>query len=59
MSSVSKRVYLEYLTCRNELDRLRVENAHLRGENGRLLHQVRIAYLEGLDQGRAELQEAS
>ena len=56
MGAISKRVYTELLDARESLDRLRLENTRLRHENGRLVHQVRLAYLEGLDQGRAELE---
>ena len=48
MSSVSKRVYQEFLALRNQ------HEAILR-ENGRLVHECRLAYLEGVDQGQAEL----
>lgn len=59
MSSVSKRVYKELLVAEATLDYLRQEITRLRHENGRLVHQVRLAYLEGVDQGRAEIGVAS
>jgi hypothetical protein len=47
MSAVSKRVYEDWQRAQREIARLRVENA-------RLAHECHLAYLEGLDQGRAE-----
>lgn len=52
MSAVSRRVYLEWQAAQRELVRLREENA-------RLVLECRLAYLEGLDQGRAGLEAAS
>ena len=46
MSAVSKRVYLELLAAKKELEALRRENRSLK-------HQCRLAYLEGFDQGQA------
>lgn len=56
MSAISKRVYQELVAAEAALDHYRRENARLLHENGRLVHQVRLAYLEGLDQGRAEVE---
>lgn len=47
MSSVSARV-------RVELAQAQAENQRLVQEKRKLVHECRIAYLEGLDQGRAE-----
>ena len=52
MGALNKRVYLELLATK-------AENARLRAENQRLVHECRLAYLEGLDQGRAALEVAS
>lgn len=54
MGSVSKRVYQEMLDAREALEHLREENTRLRHQNGRLVHECRLAYLEGFDQGLAE-----
>ena len=48
---------LQNRNLRDALDEAEAENLRLRAENGRLVHQARLAYLEGLDQGRA-LREA-
>ena len=54
MSAVSDRVYQELQSLKAAHGRLCMENLRLRSENGRLVHECRISYLEGLDQGRAE-----
>ncbi len=59
MGAVNKRVYLELQALKVAHERLQLENLRLRRENGRLVHEIRLAYLEGLDQGRASLAEAS
>ena len=52
MSAVSKRIHEDWKLAQREIARLRVENA-------RLTHECHLAYLEGLDQGRAEAEAMS
>ena len=59
MGAVNKRIYLELLALRIQHEALLRENERLEAQNRRMAHECRLAYLEGLDQGRAELQEAS
>lgn len=59
MGAVNKRIYVELLALRTQHEALLRENERLEAQNRRLVHECRLAYLEGLDQGRAELQEAS
>ena len=63
MSAVSKRVYKELQAALAELKRLNhhngiliTENAVLRREKATLQHETKLAYLEGLDQGRAYME---
>jgi cell division protein FtsB len=54
MGAVSKRIAAENAALVKENQNLRNENAALKAENVRLVHECRLAYLEGVDQGRAE-----
>lgn len=51
MGSVSKRIQAELEALQEEMEAVRAENASLKRENVRLVHECRMAYLEGLDQG--------
>ena len=53
MGALNRRVYLELQALKVAHERLRLENLRLRRENGRLVHECRLAYLEGVDQGQA------
>jgi hypothetical protein len=60
MSAVSRRTRQELDAANEELailraenDRLHSSNLDLQGQNVRLDHRCRLAYLEGIDQGRA------
>lgn len=53
MSSVNKRVQAQLLVAQQENENLRTENAALARENASLGRQLKLAYLEGVDQGRA------
>ena len=53
MGAVSRRVREQLEAALEDLETLKTENRRLRSENGRLVHQCRLAYLEGLDQGQA------
>ena len=53
MSAMSERIYHELLATKKKLEALRKENL-------RLEHHATLAYLEGVDQGRAQaIREAS
>jgi len=52
MSAVSKRVYQDWQDSQVRIAALIAENARLRTENGKLVQACRLAYLEGLYQGR-------
>jgi hypothetical protein len=54
MSAVTKRIYQENLALQEEAINLRDENEKLQRNQVRLEHHARLAYLEGLDQGRAQ-----
>jgi hypothetical protein len=54
MSAVTKRIYADNLALREEALNLRAENEHLQREARRLEHHATLAYLEGVDQGRAQ-----
>lgn len=61
MSAVSLRTRKELDAAKAELEALRRKNLalgqrnqQLRSDVARLEHETRLAYLEGLDQGRAE-----
>ena len=61
MSTLRQRVRQELQTAQEELEALRQENCNLavandllQHENARLQRQTHLAYIEGLDQGRAQ-----
>jgi cell division protein FtsB len=56
MSAVAKRIYQENLALQEETSILRAENEQLQRNQVRLEHHARLAYLEGVDQGRAQAQ---
>ena len=60
MSTIGRRTRQELETAKEELEALRQENLalarrnqELRTDKIRLEHETRLAYLEGMDQGRA------
>lgn len=54
MSSISRRVYDELLAAKEEIATLQAENLNLQRDKDRLQRQTKLAYLEGIDQGRAQ-----
>jgi len=54
VSAVAKRIYHENLALQEEMAILRAENQRLKQDQARLERQAKLAYLEGVDQGRAQ-----
>lgn len=55
MSAVTKRIYQENLALRDEMETLRQEVEGLQRDKNRFELHAKLAYLEGIDQGRAQV----